>query len=223
VRRLIFIAVLVTLASCGGPAVILDHQAPATFGEEPGGYETAAVVRVVDGDTIVVRIAARTEGPGAGLASIGSEYRVRFLGIDTPESVKPDSPVECFGKEASAATSALLDGAEVRLVKDVEETDQYERLLRYVYLGDEMVNARLVVNGYAQVYTYPPNVRHADLFVALEREARDNDRGMWSPDSCNGASAAPFTGRAIQLRSVAADQRWRAERWLDSRALRTWL
>lgn len=183
--------VLVALAFAGGCArpILLDHQGPATFAQEPGGYEAADVVRVVDGDTIVVRITGRVEGPGVGAAQVGGEYRVRFLGIDTPESVKPGSPVECFGHEASAATAALLDGQSVRLVKDVEETDQYDRLLRYVYLGDEMVNARLVVNGYAQVYTYPPNVRHADLFVQLEQDARNNDRGLWAPETCNGSGA----------------------------------
>ena len=174
------------LVGCSHAPVLLDHQAPATWSTEPGGYERATVDRVVDGDTAVVTITGRAEGPGAGAAQIGAEYRVRFLGIDTPESVKPNSPVECFGKEASAATTALLEGKTVRLVKDIEETDQYDRLLRYVYIGDEMANARLVVNGYAQVYTYPPNVRHADLFVQMEREARESDRGLWAQDACAG-------------------------------------
>jgi micrococcal nuclease len=186
VRRLAAIAALLVLAGCSHAPVLLDNQAPATFSTEPGGYEGATVDRVVDGDTAVVTITSRVEGPGAGDAQVGAEYRVRFVGIDTPESVKPGSPVECFGKEASAATTALLEGRDVRLVKDVEETDQYDRLLRYVYIGDEMANARLVVNGYAQVYTYPPNVRHADLFVQLQREARANDRGLWAPGTCDG-------------------------------------
>jgi micrococcal nuclease len=133
-----------------------------------------------------VKVTGRIEGPGAGGAQPGRSNRVRFLGINTPESVKPDSPVECFGREASAATHALLTGVQVRMVKDVEETDAYGRLLRYLYIGDEMVNARLVANGYAQVFTYPPNVRHADLFVQLQQQARDNNRGLWSPNTCNG-------------------------------------
>ena len=171
-----------------GPPILLDHQAPPTFRQEPGGYELADVTRVVDGDTAVVTVTARVEGPGTGAAQVGGEYSVRFIGIDTPESVKPNSPVECFGKEASAATHALLEGQQVALVKDVEETDQYDRLLRYVYIGEEMANARLVANGYAQTYTYPPNIRHADLFVELEREARENDRGLWAPDTCSGVT-----------------------------------
>ena len=177
---------LLLLTGCSRHQVVLDTQAPPTFAQEPGGSETGRVVRVVDGDTIRVEITGRTEGPGAGAAVPGREYPVRLIGIDTPESVKPGSPVECFGKEASAAASALLDGRDVRLVKDVENTDRYDRLLRYVYIEDEMANARLVVNGYAHAYTYPPNVRHADLFVQLERDARDNDRGLWAQEACSG-------------------------------------
>ena len=184
-KRLVAAASIVLLSACA-PEVALTVQAPATFEGEPGGYEDAVVVRVVDGDTIVIEVTGRTEGPGAGDAQIGEEERVRLIGIDTPESVKPDTPVECFGREASAAAKALLEGKEVRLVKDVEETDAYDRLLRYVYLGSEMANARLVANGYATAYTYPPNVRHADLFVQLQREAREKDRGLWSPETCSG-------------------------------------
>ena len=177
--------VLLVSEACGA-AVDLAVQAPATFAAEPGGFEVARVTRVIDGDTIEVEIVERAEGPGAGAAEMGERHDVRLVGIDTPESVDPRSPVECFGEEASAATTALIDGEEVTLVKDVEETDGYGRLLRYIYLGEEMVNARLVVNGYAQVYTYPPNVRHADLFVQLQREARQDDRGLWAPGTCNG-------------------------------------
>ena len=174
------------LGSCATHTVDLSVQAPATFSDEPGGYEEARVTRVVDGDTIEVEITGREDGPGLGDSVVGYEYDVRLLGIDTPESVKPDSPVECFGKEASAAAEAFLEGQEVRLVKDVEDEDRFGRILRYVYLGEEMANARLVANGYASVFTYPPNVRHADLFVQLQKEARDASRGLWSSATCNG-------------------------------------
>ena len=179
-------ALLLVLCSCSTHQVILDAQAPATRLEEPAGYETATVTRVVDGDTIEATVTAVAPGPAAGQTQVGQTYDIRLIGIDTPESVKPGTPVECFAKEASAATKALLEGQEVRLVKDVEEADRYDRLLRYVYLGDEMANARLVANGYAHAYTYPPNVRHADLLVQLEREARDNDRGLWAQEACSG-------------------------------------
>lgn len=177
---------MLVLAACAQHQVVLEVQAPPTLDDEPPGYEEAAVTRVVDGDTIEVQITRRTDGAGAGDAQVGREYDVRLIGIDTPESVRPNSPVECYGREASEATKALLEGVDVRLVKDVEETDQYDRLLRYVYIGAEMANARLVVNGYATAYTYPPNVRHSTLFVQLQREARENDRGLWSRETCNG-------------------------------------
>ncbi|CAN5649822.1 thermonuclease family protein [soil metagenome] len=182
------LCVVLLLSACGGHEVDLARQSPATAAEEPDGYEIAEVTRIVDGDTVEVRITERSDGRGAGRAEIGGTYSVRLIGIDTPESVKPGSPVECFGREASAAAKALLGGQTVTLVKDVEETDRYERLLRYVYLGEEMVNARLVLNGYASAYTYPPNVRHSELFVALEREAREGDRGLWSPRTCSGGA-----------------------------------
>lgn len=187
IRSFLLLAML--LSACGGHDVVLTTQAPATLEQESGGYEEAVVTNVVDGDTVDVEITGRSEGPGAGEAEVGSEYRVRLIGIDTPESVKPNSPVECFGEEASAATAALIDGADVKLVKDVEETDQYDRLLRYIYIGSEMANARLIANGYATAYTYPPNIRHSDLFVELEREAREGDRGLWAPDTCDGESS----------------------------------
>jgi micrococcal nuclease len=184
--RALSVAVTAIFVACSPATVLLTRQAPATFSQEPGGYEQATVRRVVDGDTIDVTVNARAQGPGAGLTQVGRTYRVRLLGIDTPETVKPDTPVQCYGHQASAATTALLQGKNVRLVKDVEETDQYGRLLRYVYFGDEMANARLVANGYAYVLTYPPNVRHAALFVSLARQARVEGLGLWSPDSCDG-------------------------------------
>jgi len=177
-----------SLTACGRTQVHLETQAPATWHEEPGGHESAEVTRVIDGDTIEVTVTATVPGASAGEAVVGRSYDVRLIGIDTPESVDPRKEVQCFGREAAAAARALLEGHEVRMAVDVEEADAFGRLLRYVYLGDEMANARLVTNGYAYAYTYPPNVRHADLFVALQREARDDDRGLWAPETCNGKS-----------------------------------
>jgi micrococcal nuclease len=184
--RRTLLVITIALSACTQQAVLLTRQAPPTFSKEPGGYEQATVRRVVDGDTIDVEITSRVEGPGAGLTQVGKVYRVRLLGIDTPETVKPNTPVQCYGHQASAATAALLQSRTVRLVKDVEETDQYDRLLRYVYIGDEMANARLVANGYAYVLTYPPNIRHAEMFVALARQAREGDVGLWASTACNG-------------------------------------
>lgn len=127
---------------------------------------TAQVVRVVDGDTIVVSIDS-------------VQYKVRYIGIDTPETVDPRKPVQCFGIEASNKNKELVEGQAVRLEKDVSDTDRYDRLLRYVYIGDTMVNAELVRLGYAQVSTYPPDVRYQSYFLSLQEEAQANNSGLW--------------------------------------------
>jgi micrococcal nuclease len=170
---------------CVASQVDLSRQAPATLAMEPSGHETAVVTRVIDGDTVEVTITGRDEGPGAGSTTVGRRYDVRLIGIDTPESVDPESPVECFGKEATRATAALLEGREVRLVDDVENVDAYDRLLRYVYIGEEMANARLVMNGYAHAFTYPPNVRHSELLVELQAWARARGAGLWAEGACS--------------------------------------
>jgi len=133
----------------------------------------AQVVRVVDGDTIAV-------------AMDGVEYRVRYIGINTPETVDPRKPVECYGREGSQRNRELVEGQTVELEKDVSETDQYDRLLRYVWLNGDMVNAILVREGYALASTYPPDVKYQELFLDLEREAREAGRGLWT--GCFGPS-----------------------------------
>lgn len=130
----------------------------------------ARVVRVVDGDTIIVEID-------------GKEERVRYIGVDTPETVRPNSPVECYGEEASNANTNLVEGQTVYLEKDISERDRYDRLLRYVYTIQDgepvFVNLWLVEQGYAQVSTYPPDVRHEQAYLDAQREAREQERGLW--------------------------------------------
>ena len=169
-RRFATISVLAVVVALLGTGCTNRSTAGDDAGVGSAGAGAAEVVRVVDGDTIVVRLG-------------GTEERVRLLGIDTPESVDPRSPVECFGKEAAAHTGSLLPpGTPVRLVRDVEARDRYDRLLAYVYRIDDgtFVNLRLVEDGYAAVLTYPPNVAHADEFVAAAGEARESGRGLWS-------------------------------------------
>ena len=141
------------------------------------GLTPAAVTRVVDGDTIRVQID-------------GQEYRVRYIGIDTPETVDPRRPVGCFGKEASERNRQLVEGQTVGLEKDVSETDSFDRLLRYVWIEDRMVNATLVEEGYALASTYPPDVRYSVRFAALQSEAREAARGLWGA-ACANATDAP--------------------------------
>ena len=141
-------------------------------GDEPGvqGRTEATVVRVVDGDTIQVRLAR------------GPIERVRYIGVDTPESVKPNTPVQCFAKAASAFNERLVAGRRVTLVRDVEERDRYGRLLAYVYRRPDglFVNSELVRRGYARPLTIPPDVRFSARFARLADEARQAARGLWA-------------------------------------------
>ncbi len=134
----------------------------------------ATVVRVVDGDTVQVDIDGRRE-------------KLRLIGIDTPETVKPDTPVQCYGPEASAFTKQLLpEGTAVRIERDVEARDDYGRLLGYVYRADDgmFVNLEIVAQGYAVLLTFPPNVAHVDEFVAAARAAERANLGLWG--ACAG-------------------------------------
>ena len=136
-------------------------------GSSQGGTLRGHVVRVVDGDTIKVRLdGGRTE-------------RVRYIGIDTPESVKPDTPVQCFAKKASHFNASLVSGQDVTLRTDAEQRDRYGRLLAYVYADGRFVNRELVARGYARTLTIPPNVAHADEFARLARRAREAGLGLW--------------------------------------------
>jgi micrococcal nuclease len=126
----------------------------------------ASVVRVVDGDTIEVRLGDRLES-------------VRYIGVNTPEVRHPKRGEEPGGREATAVNRQLVAGKQVRLELDVQARDRYGRMLAYVWIGDVMINAELVRLGYAQVMTVPPNVRHQALFLKLQRDARDARRGLW--------------------------------------------
>ncbi|MDO8729785.1 MAG: thermonuclease family protein [Candidatus Omnitrophota bacterium] len=126
---------------------------------------TAAVVqRAIDGDTVVL---------------VGGE-RVRYIGVDTPELHHPKKKVQPYAREAMEFNRRLVEGQKVRLETDVERRDRYGRLLAYVYLEDgRFVNAELLKAGYAQLLTIPPNVRYVDLFIGLQKQARDAKRGLW--------------------------------------------
>ncbi len=104
---------------------------------------------------------------------------MRLIGIDTPESVKPGAPVECFGPRAARFTAELLEGRRVRLVFGAERRDHYGRLLAYAYLGPRFANAILVRRGLARSLTIPPNDRYAPLFERLELAAGRAGRGLW--------------------------------------------
>ena len=112
----------------------------------------------------------------------GTREKVRYIGIDTPETKDPRKPVQCFGQRASDFNEQLVGGERVRLVLDVQQRDRYGRLLAYVYRVRDglFVNAELARLGYAQPLTIAPDVRYAERFAALAREARQQGRGLWS-------------------------------------------
>ena len=153
---------MLAIAAAVGGSSLRDALGGATGG---GGSSSAVVARVVDGDTIVLR---------------GGE-RVRYIGMDTPESVKPGTPVQCYAKAASHENERLVEGERVRLRYDAVRTDRYGRTLAYVYRARDglFVNAELVRRGYARQLTIPPNVAHASLFHRLVAQARAHRRGLW--------------------------------------------
>lgn len=162
------------LVACGGSAPFEPSRSTTSAIAGPTGLtQLAHVTKITDGDTIHVDIE-------------GTDYRLRYIGMDTPESVKPGSPVEPYAKEASTRKAALVADRDVILEKDISETDRYGRLLRYVWLQDgdiwTMANMELVRLGYAQVLTYPPDVKYASQFVEAERAARSSGLGLWASE-----------------------------------------
>ena len=140
----------------------------AAWPKPPKDAVAGRVERVVDGDTFVAAVGGRRE-------------RVRIIGVDTPETVAPNRPVEPYGRQASDFAKKELTGQTIRLAGDAEPRDRYGRLLAYVWLADGTFwNALLAAEGYAQQLTIPPNVTYADLFRRLVAEARQHDRGLWA-------------------------------------------
>jgi len=138
----------------------------------PQVSDRARVVRAVDGDTIVVRLK-------------GEKVTVRLIGVDTPESVKRNTAVQCYSKRASHATGEKLEGKAVTLIYDVEREDKYGRTLAYVERRGRDFNAWLIRKGYARTLEIKPNVSRASKYRGLERRASRADRGVWG--ACKGA------------------------------------
>lgn len=144
----------------------LSYDSQLVLGENTEEFE---VTRVIDGDTF----------------EINSGLKVRFIGIDAPETKDPRKPVSCFGKEAFEFANSRLLGKRVRLIKDVSEKDVYGRLLRYVYLGDEFFNETLVKEGYAFARSYPPDISMQKQLKDSELKASFEKRGLWGEKCSN--------------------------------------
>lgn len=172
-KKMLCIGVVLVLA---GAAVGLSKI--STTEVKTSNQEVYEVKRVDDGDTIEI-------------FRYGRKEKVRFIGIDTPETVDPRKVVQCFGKEASAKTKQLLTGKTVRIEFDpiVGERDKYDRLLAYVWLGSELINLALLREGYAHEYTYRSQIyKYQSDFKQAEAGARQSEAGLWSPQTCAGVT-----------------------------------
>jgi len=161
------------LAACTAPATtvtrtktVIAQPSPRSPNLTPAARRTALVTRVVDGDTAHVRYHGR-------------DVTIRFIGVDTPETVAPGQPIECYGPEASAFTTKKLAGETVRLEFDIDRIDPYGRTLAYIWLGGTLFNETLVRDGFATVATYPPDTRYVQRFQAAQGDARGDGRGLW--------------------------------------------
>ena len=172
------VIVLALTAAVGIAIWLLQPAQEPTSGPDgssgpPAGAQVASVVRVTDGDTIVVEMA-------------GAQERVRLIGLDAPEIAHPDegTPAECGGDAARAATSALVDGEEVRLERDASDRDRFGRLLRHVWVraadGWLLVAEELVERGAVEARSYPPDTSRDDQLDAAERRARQGGLGIWA-------------------------------------------
>ncbi len=153
-------------------------SARATCQISPNASDTLyCVVHVVDGDTIDLNMG-------------GKSVRVRLLGINTPETVDPRRPVECFGKEASNKAKEILSGKWVSVESDPSQDayDKYGRKLLYVYTADgTLFNEQMIAEGYAYEYTYRYPYKFQQEFKTAEHDARTHERGLWAPTTCSGA------------------------------------
>jgi micrococcal nuclease len=174
-------AVLLAAGAAAAVALVLGPPplGPATRGSHDGGLPgRATVARVIDGDTVVLAVG-------------GAEEPARLIGIDTPESVAPGRPVECYGPEASARLGDLLPpGTAVDVTRDVEPRDRYDRLLVYLHRTADglFVNAAQVADGYAEASDFPPNSAHRAELSRAEHAARTAGLGLWG--ACGGPDVA---------------------------------
>jgi endonuclease YncB( thermonuclease family) len=173
-------AVLLAAGAVAAAALVLAPPplGPPTRGRQDGAPGRATVARVIDGDTVVLAIG-------------GAEEPARLIGIDTPESVAPGRPVECYGPEASARLGDLLPpGTAVDVTRDVEPRDRYDRLLVYLHRTADglFVNAAQVADGYAEASDFPPNSAHRTELSRAEHPARTAGLGLWG--ACGGPDVA---------------------------------
>ena len=164
VKRFVPIGIVIAVITSFVFTGIASQKAPSI----PSTAEKALVARVIDGDTI----------------QLADGRKVRLIGVDTPETVHPQKEVEYYGKEASDFTKSMLEGKEVYLEYDIQPTDKYGRTLAYIWLSDgTLFNELLVLKGFAQVATFPPNVKYVERFTAAQKQAIEANAGLWAKES----------------------------------------
>jgi micrococcal nuclease len=164
VKRFVPIGIVIAVITSFVFTGIASQKAPSI----PSTAEKALVARVIDGDTI----------------QLDDGRKVRLIGVDTPETVHPQKEVEYYGKEASDFTKSMLEGKEVYLEYDIQPTDKYGRTLAYIWLSDgTLFNELLVLKGFAQVATFPPNVKYVERFTAAQKQAIEANAGLWAKES----------------------------------------
>ncbi|MPM62259.1 hypothetical protein SDC9_109125 [bioreactor metagenome] len=178
--------------------VLINSNAPVSQNvpvpQATPAQATYKIVRIVDRDTLVINYN-------------GVEEKVRLIGVDTPESVHPDATKNNeFGKIASDFSKNYLDGKEVTLELDAQERDQYGRILAYVYINGVMYNKTLLQEGMAKVATYPPNVKYVDDFKALEKSARENNKGLWAYSNDSTSISTPAAPVVTPNNSTSSNQ-----------------
>ncbi len=186
-KRTVIILILFALMAVGGE-MLPQTQTRTDEVSLEASVETAPdaiipdglspVIRVIDGDTIIVEVD-------------GVQEKIRLIGVDTPEVVDPRKTVQCFGKEASEFTKNILTNARVRLESDPSqgERDRYGRLIRYVFLSDgTLLNKTIIMEGYGHEYTYRLPYRHQTEFKTAERIARESQKGLWAVGACDTSS-----------------------------------
>lgn len=172
-KSLAVFAAVIAISACSAPEGAPSSGPTTTASDRRGPYP---VTTVVDGDTIYIDREGRT-------------VKLRLIGIDTPETKRPGTPVQCFGREASAAAHELLDNQEVLIAGDPtqDSLDRYGRELVYVWLADgTFVNLKMISDGYAHEYTYDLPYQFQAQFKQAQRDAEAAGRGLWNPATCAG-------------------------------------
>lgn len=188
-------------SSASSPAPAASDTTPTPV-SAPEPKTSPAIIYCSNKESCYSKVKSVTDGD---TITLDTGEKVRYIGIDTPETVHPSKPVQCFGKEASNENKELVEGKEIRLEKDVSDKDKYGRLLRYIYVGDTFVNDYLVRNGFAYSSSYPPDVKNQNKFLEGQREARENKRGFWADGTCDETSST-LTEKEITEKINSAKQ-----------------